>query len=78
MDDKKKIVIHSKVTNKLYEDNESVHIWNPIQAYKFMTSGAELLDIFPGHDKNGGDRLCFVFTRKDFDILQPLWTAHKL
>lgn len=79
MDEKnKKMPIHSKVTGILYDDMETVHIWNIQQSYKFLINGAKLIDLFPGHDKDGNERICFVFTRDDFDLLQPLWMAHRL
>lgn len=73
------IIMRSKVTGKMYVDNENVvHLWNIQQIYAFLQAGAEIIDIFPGHDRNGEEKLCFVFSKDDFDLLQPLWKAHKL
>lgn len=71
-------MLRSKVTGKLYNDTEVVHIWDVTRAYKYMTNGAEIIDIFPGHDRNGNERFCFVFTKEHDNMLYPLWQKHKL
>lgn len=77
MKDKKEMLIKSKITGILYDDNKVVHVWNVLQSYKFLVNGATLVDLFPGH-MNGEERICFVFYREDFDLLQPLWIDHRL
>lgn len=76
--EKNKIVLRSKVTGKLYDDAEVIHVWDVNKAYKYMSNGAEIIDIFPGHDRDGKERLCFVFTKADDELLYPLWKNHKL
>lgn len=76
--EKNRIIIRSKVTGELYDDAEVVHVWNATQAYKYMTNGAKIIDIFPGHDRDGNERFCFVFTKEHDKMLYPLWQKHKL
>lgn len=73
-----RMMIHSKITGKLYDDNQAVHIVNVLQIYKFLCNGATLLDLFPSHGADGEERLCFVISKEEFDLLQPLWVKHKL
>lgn len=76
--DRSKMLIHSKVTGKLYDDNKCHHILDVLKAYKFLCSGAQMIDIFPSHGSNGEERLCFVFSDEDYDLLNPLWQQHRL
>lgn len=78
MEEKHRIVLRSKVTGILYDDSEVIHIWDVLKAYKYMSNGAQIVDIFPGHDRNGEERMCFVFTKHDDELLYPLWQKHKL
>ena len=72
------IVIHSRVTGKLYCEDNVVHIFDVLKAYRYMCNGAELIDLFPSHGGDGSERLCFIFNKADDELLEPLWLARKL
>lgn len=74
----RQMLIKSKVTGILYDDNETVHIYNVLQAYKYMAAGGKALDILPSHDSEGNERLVFIFSKEDAAMLEPLWRARKL
>lgn len=40
----------SKITGKLYEPTNMVHIINPTQSALYYSNGAELIDMFVGKD----------------------------
>lgn len=40
----------SKITGKLYEPTNMVHIINPTQSALYYSNGAELVDMFVGKD----------------------------
>lgn len=74
----KQMLIRSKVTGILYDDNATVHIYNVLQAYKYMAAGGQILDMIPSHDREGNERLVFIFSKQTAEMLEPLWRAHKL
>lgn len=76
--EKKDIVIRSKVTGKLYNDSNVHHVWDVMKVYKFISNGAQIIDVFPGHNSEGAERLCFCFSDEDYKLMQPLWMKHKL
>ena len=76
--ERKPMLIRSRVTGILYDDNSSSHVYKPLQAYRYLTAGAQLLDILPSHDREGNERLVFIFSKEDAAMLEPLWRARKL
>ena len=64
----------SGITGIKYNPEECVYILNPLQVYKYLDNGAELLDVICGNEK----KLVFVFNREDTCALYDKWCKREL
>lgn len=64
----------SKITGKTYDTDDVLYIVNPLQTYKYIKHGAELLDIELGSN----DKLLYVFNRANTKELYDAWCLHEL
>ena len=64
----------SQKTGKIYEEQDSVYIVNPVQAYEYLNHDAVLYDIFPGRDR----RIVFVFNKTEVQPLYDAWCNYEL
>lgn len=64
----------SKVTGRIYNELECVHIINPVQSFEYINHDATLYDVFTGSDR----KLVFVFNRVEVQPLYDLWCKHEL
>ena len=67
----------SGITGTTYEPDECVFIPNMLQNFKYLSYGAELLDIIPDNrfDQN---KILFVWNREDTKHLYDAWCKHEL
>lgn len=66
------MIMKSENTGKYYEPSSSIYIVNPRQANLYLKHHAELLDVIPG------ERLAFVFDKKETAHLYKLWLSGDL
>lgn len=59
----------SEITGKTYNADDCVFFRNCIQSAKYISWGAELLDLFV----DSQDKLVFCFSRKDHDKFKERW-----
>lgn len=66
------MLVKSKLTGKLYEEEAGIKIPNHLQAYKYMINGLQMIDVIYT------DRLIPVFDRAESKPYFDLWCKHEL
>lgn len=66
--------ITSKITGKLYEQQDMCHILNPIQAALYIKNGATLYDLLLSRE----NKLIYVFNRSDTKHLYDQFCNYRL
>lgn len=63
------MLVRSKLTNELYDDDKVVYFRNPAQSARYCYNGCPLIDLIPTEH----DRFIFVFNRADHEEYKHLW-----
>lgn len=65
--------VTSEVTGRVYEKENTISIYNPVQAAKFIKHGSIIIDI-----KLDNDKICFIFDRFEIQPLMDKWRRFEL
>lgn len=66
------MLVKSKLTDKIYEDTESIRIPNNLQVYKYLINKLKPIDVLYT------DRIVFVFNRAESKPFFDKWCNHEL
>lgn len=67
------MIVQSETTGKYYEDEDCVFFRNYIQAAKYISWGAKIIDLFT----DGSDKLVYVFSKLDHNKYKLRWGKFK-
>lgn len=66
------MLIKSKITGEMYEEDDGIKIPNPLQAFKYWINGVHPIDVIYT------DRMVLVFNRKQTKNVFDKWCKREL